>query len=427
MRYGLLELLAEIHLAGSKQAASQTANLYGLDLLLQDDGAQTRTLLTDGLGSVRQEMAGSALETATTYEPYGNILAQTGTSGTTYAFTGEQFDGAAGLLYLRARYYNPGLKLFMSKDRWRGNIYRPVTLHGYLYVRNNPARFSDPPGLDCIDTSFGQWCYTTDGGQTVKIPGTSPLPWELPVLSNPQSNPSSGFDNLTGYWDILIYRKKGGFLFYIEQSITQGCDLLVAAGGEIEYQQRWQGKSLGELIANRRAGNYSEEINATGFLGAGIQVYGEASNVVGTQPDAVVGLALGYKEVAGIGFETSLIEPASDLSAEISVGVPDSVAAPGASFTLGVTWQLDHEIMVAVPSRISVLYSDKNRLAEDNFRQTVERGKYRYVRPLPGSPIFAPEYISIEMWHRGYDVYSGMRYPFAEWEDGWPPWEQPSP
>ncbi len=65
---------------------TQTANLYGLDLLLQDDGAQTRTLLlTDGLGSARQEMAGSRLETTTTtYEPYGNLLAQTGTSGTTY-------------------------------------------------------------------------------------------------------------------------------------------------------------------------------------------------------------------------------------------------------------------------------------------------------------------------------------------------------
>ena len=85
-------LIAETHSAGSKQAASQTANLYGLDLISQDDGAQTRTLLTDGLGSVRQEMAGGALETATTYEPYGNILAQTGTSGPVYGFTGEQFE-----------------------------------------------------------------------------------------------------------------------------------------------------------------------------------------------------------------------------------------------------------------------------------------------------------------------------------------------
>ena len=146
MRYGLLELLAEIHLAGSKQAASQTANLYGLDLLLQDDGAQTRTLLTDGLGSVRQEMAGSTLETTTTYEPYGNVLAQTGRSGTTYGFTGEQFDSSTGLLYLRVRYYNPNLRLFMGRDPWRGSLWRPGSQNGYNYVSGNPVNWLDPTG-----------------------------------------------------------------------------------------------------------------------------------------------------------------------------------------------------------------------------------------------------------------------------------------
>lgn len=41
-----------------------------------------------------------------TYSPYGEVLAQTGTSGTVYGFIGEQEDGATRLLYLRARYYN---------------------------------------------------------------------------------------------------------------------------------------------------------------------------------------------------------------------------------------------------------------------------------------------------------------------------------
>ncbi len=144
--------------------ATQTANLYGLDLLLQDDGAQTRTLLTDGLGSARQEMAGSTLETATTYEPYGNVLAQTGSSGTTYAFTGEQFDGAANLLYLRARYYNPGLKIFMSRDPFPGYAYRPSTQHDYAYVSNNPVNKTDHSGLceeigDDACWSYAEYMY----------------------------------------------------------------------------------------------------------------------------------------------------------------------------------------------------------------------------------------------------------------------------
>jgi YD repeat-containing protein len=73
-------------------------NLFGLDLIGQDSGSEVRTLLVDGHGSVRQEMVGSVVETATTYSPYGEILEQTGTSGTVYGFTGEQEDSATGLL-----------------------------------------------------------------------------------------------------------------------------------------------------------------------------------------------------------------------------------------------------------------------------------------------------------------------------------------
>jgi hypothetical protein len=92
----------------------QVYNLYGLDLIAQDDGAETRTLLADGLGSARMEMVGPAVETVTIYSPYGELLAQTGDSGTTYGFTVEQHDGATGLLYLRARYYNPYLRHFRN-------------------------------------------------------------------------------------------------------------------------------------------------------------------------------------------------------------------------------------------------------------------------------------------------------------------------
>ena len=87
--------------------SSKTYNLLGLDLISQDNENQTSILLTDGLGSVRTEMVWSTVESITTYEPYGKLLAHTGASGTVYGYTGEQFDDASGLTYLRARYYNP--------------------------------------------------------------------------------------------------------------------------------------------------------------------------------------------------------------------------------------------------------------------------------------------------------------------------------
>ena len=128
-----------------------THNLFGLDLIGQQTNGQTtpRTFLADGLGSVRTEMAGGTVETVTTYEPYGNLLAQTGSSGTTYGFTGEQHNAATGLQYLRARYYNPALRVFLSRDPYPGSPGRPSTQHGYSYVSNNPVNYTDPSG-NCV-------------------------------------------------------------------------------------------------------------------------------------------------------------------------------------------------------------------------------------------------------------------------------------
>ncbi|MCP4363094.1 MAG: hypothetical protein GY796_34265, partial [Chloroflexi bacterium] len=73
--------------------------------------------LADGLGTVRSEIANGKVVATTIYDPFGNTLDKQGTSSA-YGYTGEQFDDATGLLYLRARYYNPNLHSFMGKDMW---------------------------------------------------------------------------------------------------------------------------------------------------------------------------------------------------------------------------------------------------------------------------------------------------------------------
>jgi RHS repeat-associated protein len=141
----------------SDDGATQTHNLFGLSLIYQDDGTTVRTLLADGLGSVRLELVGGAVDSAATYatyEPYGKLLARSGPSGTVYGFTGEQHDAATGLVYLRARYYSPSLKIFLSMDPWAGNPHRPMSYNKYLYVYANPINLTDPTGLDAW------WCET---------------------------------------------------------------------------------------------------------------------------------------------------------------------------------------------------------------------------------------------------------------------------
>ena len=137
----------------SDDGTTTTYNLFGLDLIQQDDGSNTRTLLVDGLGSARVEMVGNTIETATTYEPYGKLLAQSGSSGTVYGYTGEQYDAAISLVYLRARSYNPNLKVFMSRDPFPGWIGLPASQHPYSYVHNNPLNFTDPTGEFLVESS----------------------------------------------------------------------------------------------------------------------------------------------------------------------------------------------------------------------------------------------------------------------------------
>jgi RHS repeat-associated protein len=136
--------LAQVLVADDGTA--QTHLLFGLDLISQDDGNATRYLLADGLGSVRVEMVDDAVATATTYEPFGNVLQQAGSRGTVYGFTGEQYDTSTEQLYLRARYYNPTLHAFMGKDPWSGNFVNPQSMNGWSYVNNNPVNLMDPTG-----------------------------------------------------------------------------------------------------------------------------------------------------------------------------------------------------------------------------------------------------------------------------------------
>jgi len=60
-----------------------------------------------------------------TYDSFGNLIDSTGTSDNTYSFTGEQqFGEADNLVLLRARYYDPRVGRFISRDP----ILEPVRL-----------------------------------------------------------------------------------------------------------------------------------------------------------------------------------------------------------------------------------------------------------------------------------------------------------
>ncbi len=114
------------------------------------DGSTTE-YLTDRLGStLALSDASGALTTSYAYEPYG-ASSQSGVATTNArTFTGREDDGT-GLLYYRARYYDPATGRFFSEDpmRVRGG------LNLYAYVLDNPVNFIDLRGLAILVNDTG--------------------------------------------------------------------------------------------------------------------------------------------------------------------------------------------------------------------------------------------------------------------------------
>lgn len=69
-----------------------------------------------------------------------------------FRYTGEQLDDhiQSEYVYLRARYYDPAIGRFTSRDPAAGNRMNPQSLNRYSYVENNPANYTDPSGNQLI-------------------------------------------------------------------------------------------------------------------------------------------------------------------------------------------------------------------------------------------------------------------------------------
>jgi RHS repeat-associated protein len=99
----------------------------------------------DQLGSTRLLTDSSGAAAATqTFTPYGSPAGKTGSATTPLGFAGQYTMGQSGLIYLRARFYDPGTAQFMSVDPAMA-----VTRQPYNYAGSSPLNFIDRTGRDC--------------------------------------------------------------------------------------------------------------------------------------------------------------------------------------------------------------------------------------------------------------------------------------
>ena len=123
----------------SDSAMSQVDRLFA-----RISSAGAAWYLDDRLGSVRNIVNNSGTLTDTiTYDPFGNVLHETGPTGDRYKFAGMQLDNETGLSYDLDRYYDTTRGRFMTEDpSGLGPDVNP-----YRYVGNDPVNATDPTGL----------------------------------------------------------------------------------------------------------------------------------------------------------------------------------------------------------------------------------------------------------------------------------------
>jgi RHS repeat-associated protein len=79
----------------------------------------------------------------------------TGTTPTTWRFTGQREDATIGLYFYNARYLDPALGRFTQPDTIVPAPGNPQALNRYSYVLNNPLRYTDPTGMFSEDEIMG--------------------------------------------------------------------------------------------------------------------------------------------------------------------------------------------------------------------------------------------------------------------------------
>ena len=132
-----------------KQGATTTATYTLGNVLIRKDGEYP---LFDGLGSERTVTNASQTVTGTiSFEGFGQTIATTGSSTSAYMYgatSGYRTEGDAGLIKVGARYYDPQVGRFITRDT-------VLTEHPYLYCKHDPVNGIDPSGHGVVSTAIG--------------------------------------------------------------------------------------------------------------------------------------------------------------------------------------------------------------------------------------------------------------------------------
>ena len=193
--------------------------VYGLGLIYHvDTSGNTYTYHYDSRGSTVAITSSSASVTdRVEYSPYGTITYRSGTTDTPFLFNGRYgvMTDPNGLLFMRARYYNPYICRFINAD--------PSGFGGglnlFAFANGNPVSLIDPFGLGAVGESSGySWIGQVNTVSNPSFLPSGPLPY--------YSGTGAGSDLAAGLFNL------GSAL---DNALSQGGQAILSGLGMIGY------------------------------------------------------------------------------------------------------------------------------------------------------------------------------------------------
>jgi len=149
------DLVVDDSVANAKVVAevspgSEVLYAYGPGgLVAVQSNGTARWAAADQVGSVRALVTDAGrLDARASYDAYGRPRAKTAAAGVTnnMGFTGEYTGPSDGVVWLRARSYQPEIGQFLQRDSFAGFADDPQSLNRYAYTEGNPLGATDPSG-----------------------------------------------------------------------------------------------------------------------------------------------------------------------------------------------------------------------------------------------------------------------------------------
>ena len=174
----------ELTLTGGTLTSKRYYTLAGVTVAIRDSAtAQVTYLLGDQLGSSSVAVNASTGAASTQrYLPYGATRGPGVSLPTDRGWIGQVKDGATGMQYLNARYYDPTIGRFTSTDPM-ANLDSMATLDPYGYSGGSPVASKDRTGLLCEgDNPCGRGTSSNNGNCIATCAGTGLRVPPVPVI-----------------------------------------------------------------------------------------------------------------------------------------------------------------------------------------------------------------------------------------------------